>query len=819
VTSWALVDVELTAPAPRVRLGADQSGIALVSRRGGHVVGFALHERAQGSDLDADEVRSLLDPAPGQGPPPDPAQPAPSVTVAICTRDRSELLARCLDGIAALAVPPEEVLVVDNAPSDGRTAELAGRRGVRYVEEPCPGLDVARNRAVREATGEVLAFLDDDVVPDRWWLEGVRSAWRDHPDAGAMTGQVLPLELETESQVAFERRGGFRNGNEQVRFAGLEFPDDPVYPYFPGRFGAGCNMAVRLEVARRLGGFDEALDTGPPLPGGGDIDLFHRVIRAGHPLVYEARAVVFHQHRREEAALLRQYDSWGRSLMAWAVKTWMADPSGRPKLARLLRWWFPSQLRQAGKGAVTGRRDRRDASLAELRGGIGGLLGTYGRSRRRTGRLRRSRGEPTVAILPWGDLVEDYLDPLGRTIDDYADRLSGGWLFGYVEALRRTGVCSVVVVWSRAVERPTRRIHLPTGAVLWFLPPSRAYLAARARLADPYGWSRRSAVAPGVHPVTGVLARAAAPYLSTTPPGLARVLRQEGCRAVLVQEYEEGRFDLCVALGRLLRVPVFATFQGGDHTRTRLESWVRRRSLPAAAGLLVGADAEAERVVRHYEVPSAKVARMPNPLDPATVRRFPRPDARAALGLPTDARVAVWVGRVDVHPKGMDVLLDAWEAVRSATDGEPVLLLLGTGSGAAWLHEQLAARQLGDVRWRDEYVLDRDVVGTHLSAGDVFVLPSRQEGFPVAPVEAMAAGLPVVASDAPGVRAVVGEGSDAGGVVVARDDPAALARALTRFLDDPLLAATVGAAARRRAETTFSLDAVGAQLRSLVVGR
>ena len=67
--------------------------------------------------------------------------------------------------------------------------------------------------------------------------------------------------------------------------AGLAaIPDDPVYPYGPGRFGAGCNMAVRRDVARRLGGFDEALDTGPPLPGGGDIDLFHRVLRQGLPL-------------------------------------------------------------------------------------------------------------------------------------------------------------------------------------------------------------------------------------------------------------------------------------------------------------------------------------------------------------------------------------------------------------------------------------------------------------------------------------------------------------------------------------------------------
>ena len=190
--AYALVDVEITGTPPAVRLGPGDAGVGLVSRRHGRVVGFALHAVPPGTTLAPHEVAALLDPSPGTEPDPDPSAPAPAVTVVVCTRDRPELLARCLDGLAAQAPPPEDVLVVDNAPSDDRTAKLCAERGVRYVEEPCPGLDFARNRAVREATGEVLAFVDDDVVPDGGWLEGVRSVWRDHPDAGAMTGQVLP---------------------------------------------------------------------------------------------------------------------------------------------------------------------------------------------------------------------------------------------------------------------------------------------------------------------------------------------------------------------------------------------------------------------------------------------------------------------------------------------------------------------------------------------------------------------------------------------------------------------------------------------------
>jgi glycosyltransferase involved in cell wall biosynthesis len=317
--------------------------------------------------------------------------------------------------------------------------------------------------------------------------------------------------------------------------------------------------------------------------------------------------------------------------------------------------------------------------------------------------------------------------------------------------------------------------------------------------------------------VTGAIARSSIPYLTSTPWTLARILRDEDCAAVLCQEYEEGRFDLCVALGRLLRIPVYATFQGGDHTRTRVERTVRRTTVRAARGFVIGAASEATRVRDQYGVAADRIAAIANPLDPETVKRQPRASARAALGIDPAARVVVWVGRVDVKPKGLDTLLDAWSAVRESRPGPLLLLMLGTGSGATWLHDRIAELGLDDVRWRDEYVLDRGVVGQYLSAADVFVLPSRQEGFPVAPVEAMAAGLPVVATDAPGVRAVVGEAEDGGGVIVPREDARALANALGRFLDDPALASHVGARAEQRVASHFSLEAIGEQLRSFVV--
>src|SRR5439155_7288893 len=138
--------------------------------------------------------------------------------------------------------------------------------------------------------------------------------------------------------------------------------------------------------------------------------------------------------------------------------------------------------------------------------------------------------------------------------------------------------------------------------------------------------------------------------------------------------------------------------------------------------------------------------------DPGPWTAAGREEARAVLGLPSEARLAAWHGRVLMHRKGLDVLLDAWERVCRERPGVDLrLLLLGTGNDAAALYRRLADVRLRGVHWIDRYVNERAFITRFLTAADVYVFPSRHEGFPVAPVEAMACGLPLVACDAPGV--------------------------------------------------------------------
>ncbi len=428
------------------------------------------------------------------------------------------------------------------------------------------------------------------------------------------------------------------------------------------------------------------------------------------------------------------------------------------------------------------------------------------------------RSKTTLALLPWSDLIEDYLDDIGVSLETFCTEMTGGWLFGYVEALRTVGVRTVVVCFSGRLKNATRFTHRSTGTTFWVLPAGRGYLRLRDSIVNPYGRTVGEVFGEEVQGFRrGLLSalKAAAPYLATPLRALRHVLRRERCDLILCQGYEYARFDVCVMLGRLLGLPVFATFQGGDWQLSRLEGLLRPLSLRACAGLVIAPHTEADRVRARYGMPARKIARIFNPLDLSQWKADDRSAARAALGIPPEARVAVWHGRVDVPRKGLDILLDAWEHVCAAHPGHDLrLLLVGTGRDADLLRRRLAALDAPGVRWIDEYVLDRAVLRRYLSAADVYVFPSRHEGFPVAPIEAMACGLPVVAADAQGVPDILEDGEASGGLVVPREDPEALARALGPLLTDPARCRAVGARARRRVETAFSLDAVGRQLRT-----
>ena len=403
--AYRIVELELTEPLAPIALASGQDGVAVRARWKGRLAGFHMASAAPGHVFSTDEIQALctrrfgrrllaleVEAALARRWPTDGSTPAPSLSIAICTKDRAQRLARVLNSlvpvIGASPFRATEVLVVDNASVDSATREaVGGFAGVGYVFEPRAGLDFARNAALCYATGDLLAFLDDDVVVDRDWLAGLFAAWQGCPDAGGFTGLVLPYRLDTEAQVQFELRGGFGRGFEPKTFHATS-ADNPLHPVGSGVIGAGCNMAFDRSLLLALGGFDEALDTGAPLPGGGDLDIFYRVLRSGRPMIYEPGYAVYHEHRETIAQLRRQYWTWGLGFMAFLVKSRRTDKELRARHRGMVRWWFFDQLKGLARAARRFRgRDFR-FGIAELWGGIYGLAGEYDRSRARVQAIR-----------------------------------------------------------------------------------------------------------------------------------------------------------------------------------------------------------------------------------------------------------------------------------------------------------------------------------------------------------------------------------------------------------------------------------------------
>ena len=225
-----------------------------------------------------------------------------------------------------------EVVVVDNDVDPeplGRALRQAfsGEDRVRWVHEPRQGLSFARNAGLAAARGDITVFTDDDVWVDPHWVERLVTAF----DAGSgpvacVTGAILPAELETQAQLWLEEYGGFHKGFERRVFdATQDPPESPLYPYNSGQFGSGANMAFRTGVLRELGGFAVDLGAGTPAHGGEDLDVFMRTVTAGHTIVYEPAALMWHRHRRSLAALRRQMFRYGIGLSATVTRWVLQD--------------------------------------------------------------------------------------------------------------------------------------------------------------------------------------------------------------------------------------------------------------------------------------------------------------------------------------------------------------------------------------------------------------------------------------------------------------------------------------------------------------
>jgi starch synthase len=400
--------------------------------------------------------------------------------------------------------------------------------------------------------------------------------------------------------------------------------------------------------------------------------------------------------------------------------------------------------------------------------------------------MRDGQTSKVIALFPWGDVIEEFLEPIGLELRDFVERMTGGWLFGYAAALSSVGHKPIIVCASERVNRIECYEHSGTGTPIWVAPARRPRQGHSSVAYSLRRWSQ------------------------TPLSAFREILSRSRCDLLLAQEYEYIRFDALAWLARNLNLPLYATFQGGDRTLSWIEAAARQLSLRACRGLIVASAAERDRLAKAYPRIAPNMANIPNPLDTNEWQAMARSEARANLGLPQDCFIALNHGRIDIRRKGLDVLLKAW--ARFSDNPSAQLIIIGSGQDSEAFARLLHGSGMSNVQWLSGYTTDRILIRRWLSAADVYVTASRIEGMPVAPLEAMACSLPVIASDAQGLPDILIDGEASGGLIVGRERPEEIARALARLSGDEVLRARLGAAARRRVTEKFSIEAVGAAL-------
>jgi GT2 family glycosyltransferase len=220
-------------------------------------------------------------------------------TVVVCTRDRPHALGECLAAVRAVTPGAAGITVVDSAPRNADAEKVAARFGARYILETRPGLSRARNRAARETASDILAFIDDDAVPEPGWLEPLLAEFAD-PEVALVSGRVLPPDADRELLPVYGWFGVVDLGPERKVF------DRSVPGWYGltnfGGVGLGANFSVRRSVFDGWSGFDERVGAGTRIRGHEELKAFFELADRGLRLVYAPRSVVRHAfpHSMEE---------------------------------------------------------------------------------------------------------------------------------------------------------------------------------------------------------------------------------------------------------------------------------------------------------------------------------------------------------------------------------------------------------------------------------------------------------------------------------------------------------------------------------------
>jgi len=216
----------------------------------------------------------------------------PRMSVVICSYNGAKTLEECLAAATAIDYPDYEVIVVDDGSTDD-TGGIAASFGVEPIRTPNRGLSSARNTGALAATGEIVAYCDDDAAPDPHWLTYLATTYMTTDHVGVGGPNLAPLDDGTVADCVANAPGN----------AIHVLLSDTVAEHIPG-----CNSSFRRDALLEVGGFDPAFRV-----AGDDVDLCWRLQDRGWTIGFNAAAMVWHHRRGSVRAFWRQQRGYGRA--------------------------------------------------------------------------------------------------------------------------------------------------------------------------------------------------------------------------------------------------------------------------------------------------------------------------------------------------------------------------------------------------------------------------------------------------------------------------------------------------------------------------
>lgn len=397
------------------------------------------------------------------------------------------------------------------------------------------------------------------------------------------------------------------------------------------------------------------------------------------------------------------------------------------------------------------------------------------------------------------DCIDEWLDGLHLGMEDFSRTECGGW-FNALHALVAAGYEVLLVGTSARLDRTTSFRNAPTGALVVMLPASRLY----RRLKQLLAWAQQR---PSRKPCVAILASLQA-YASLPVGSFRRLLRKHAVDALLIEQYGIARADISVLATRGLGLPVVGMYSSAiPESGSMLVRTLRRYMTRQMDAFAICSSREAERLASVCRIPANKLHDTLFPVDTDFWQPQPRVACRSMLGLPAAARICVWHGCFDIAVKGLDTLIAAWSQVRQRhPTPDWRLLIIGNRVGSAPLRHLIAAAGADGITLIDRWLHDRSEIRCYLGAADVFVFPSRTEAFGIAPLEAMACGLPALLSDAAGVAELFA-GEEDGVIRLQPDRIEPWVAAISKLLLEPTLCDSLGNSARRAVVDNASIAA------------